>query len=116
LNPAEPASGTVLCAIEALDDPGTRGFVYRAGQSLFAGFLVRLGPWIGGYVDSCPHAGWRLAAVEHQFLTRDRDFILCSGHGALFRLHDGSCVAGPCIGRALKPWPIRVDGTWVLVA
>ena len=34
-----------------------------------------------------------------------------TGHGALFRLEDGVCVAGPCAGERLKPWPVAViDG------
>jgi nitrite reductase/ring-hydroxylating ferredoxin subunit len=28
---------------------------------VFAGFVVRKGEGVVGYVDSCPHAGWPLA-------------------------------------------------------
>ena len=54
--------------------------------------------------------------VPGRFLTREGDFILCSSHGALFRLGDGLCVAGPCAGRSLKPWPVRVDGDTVVTS
>lgn len=64
-----------------------------------------------GYVDSCPHAGWPLAMFD-RYLTREKDLILCSGHGALFRIADGVSIGGPCAGEALEPWPIMViDGT-----
>ncbi|MDB5446118.1 MAG: ferredoxin, Rieske 2Fe-2S family [Phenylobacterium sp.] len=100
-----------LCALEEIAEPGARGFRFRDAGALFAGFVVRKGELVAGYVDTCPHASWPLAALDDRFLTRDASRILCSGHGALFRLEDGVCVAGPCTGQRLSPWPIEVrDG------
>lgn len=96
-----------LCALAELADPGTRGFRFRDGSRLFAGFVVRDGAAVRGFVDSCPHAGWPLAALDDRYLTRDGRHILCSGHGALFRF-DGTCFAGPCFGDRLSPWPVTV--------
>ena len=111
---ARPALGVVLCRLDALEDPGTMGFRYREGDQVFAGFVVRQGEVVRGYVDSCPHIGWPLAFLGDRYLTREKDLILCSGHGALFRLDDGVCVAGPCYGDRLEDWPVRiVDGTVV---
>ena len=108
---ARPAAGVVLCRLDEIADPGARGFQFRAGEEEFAGFVVRRGDALAGYVDSCPHAGWPLAMTPDRYLTRDGAWILCSGHGALFRPGDGVCVAGPCAGRALEPWPVTsVEG------
>lgn len=107
-NPARPAPGLRLCALSELADPGAKGFRFRADQALFAGVVVRRGELVAGYEDRCPHAGWPLAALDDRFLTRSGEHILCSGHGALFRLEDGGCVAGPCLGQALCPWPLEV--------
>lgn len=71
---------------------------------------------MAGYVDRCPHAGWPLAAFDERFLTRDGAHILCSGHGALFTLEDGACVAGPCAGEALEGWPVAVSAGEVFTA
>lgn len=109
-NPARPPAGVRLCAIAELADPGTRGFRFREGSRLFAGFVLRQGEAVRGFVDSCPHAGWPLSALPDRYLTRDDRHILCAGHGALFRL-DGACVAGPCVGDRLTDWPVAVrDG------
>ena len=99
-----------LCALAELADPGAKGFRFRRDQALFAGVVVRRGETVAAYEDRCPHAGWPLAALDDRFLTRDGAHILCSGHGALFRLEDGGCVAGPCAGQALAPWPVAVRG------
>lgn len=99
-----------LCALAEIADPGARGFRFRAGTALFAGVVVRRGGLLAGYVDRCPHAGWPLAAMDDRFLTRGGEHILCSGHGALFALADGLCIAGPCAGARLSPWPIELRG------
>jgi len=110
-NAARPPPGVDLCAFEELDDPGARGFRFREERKLFAGFVVRLGDTVRGFVDSCPHAGWPLSALPDRYLTREADAILCTGHAALFRPLDGVCVAGPCAGMSLTRWPIAVrDG------
>jgi len=109
-NPAQPAPGTRLCALADVPDPGSKGFYFRAGDKLFMGFVVRKDGGVFGYVDRCPHTGLPLAAVPDRYLTRENDLILCTSHGALFRIGSGLCVAGPCAGRALWPWPVRVEG------
>jgi nitrite reductase/ring-hydroxylating ferredoxin subunit len=97
--------------LSEIADPGARGFRFRAGEALFAGFVVRRGELLAGYEDRCPHAGWPLAALDDRFLTRDGAHILCAGHGALFRLEDGLCTVGPCADQRLPPWPVELrDG------
>jgi len=44
--------------------------------------------------------------MADRYLNRTKDRILCSGHGALFRLEDGVCTSGPCAGEALTLWPV----------
>ncbi len=107
-NPAKPAFGTALCALEEIANPGGKGFVFREGDALFSGFVLREGAEVRGYVDSCPHAGWPLASGPDRYLTRDNRFILCSGHGALFLKGTGECISGPCFGEHLTRWPVTV--------
>lgn len=115
-NPAQPAPGARLCALADIADPGAKGFMYRAGEKLFLGFVVRRGEAVTGYIDRCPHTGLPLAPLPDRYLTREGDLIICSSHGALFRPGDGFCVAGPCAGRSLWPWPVRVEGGEVVAA
>ncbi len=111
---SKPAPGVVLCRLDEIADPGAKGFRFREGARLFAGFVVRRGARVVGYVDSCPHAGGPLALIGDRYLTREKDLILCSTHGALFRPEDGACVAGPCAGDRLEAWAVAVvDGAVV---
>ena len=110
-NPARPQAGTDLCRLDEIDDPGGRGFDFREGEAIFMGFVVRQGARALGYVDSCPHAGWPLAAAPNRYLTRDGQRLFCGGHGAVFRIEDGFCIAGPCAEESLEAWPVEVlDG------
>lgn len=109
-NPAKPAAGVRLCAVADLADPGSKGFRFRADTRLFAGFLVRRGDLVVGYVDHCPHAGWPLGAFDDRYLTRAGEHILCAGHGGLFTL-DGAGATTPCLGLRLTTWAVSVrDG------
>ena len=108
-NPARPRAGVTLCALAELPERGAKGFRFRVDRFLFAGFVVRQGAEVRGYVDSCPHAGWPLASEPDRYLTRQGDRILCTGHGASFRIEDGACLFGPCPGMSLTPWPVEVN-------
>lgn len=101
--------------MEGIDEPGAKGFRFREGDALFAGFVVRKDGALYGYVDVCPHAGWPLAILDN-YLTRQKDRLLCAGHGALFRIADGVSTSGPCAGQALEAWPVEVRDGVIVVA
>ena len=113
-NPARPAPGTALCRLDEIPEPGAKGFDFRDGEMVFAGFVVRKGALVLGYVDSCPHAGWPLSPLPDRYLTRDAERLFCGGHGALFRVEDGLCTAGPCDGDSLLKWPVTVDDQGII--
>jgi nitrite reductase/ring-hydroxylating ferredoxin subunit len=116
VNAARPAAGVRLCALADIAEPGAKGFVFRAGEQMFLGFVVRRNGTLRGFIDRCPHTGTPLAFLPDRYLTREGDLILCATHGALFRPDDGLCLAGPCAGRALTPWPVAVVDGAVLTA
>ena len=106
----------LVCALDELEDPGSRAFAIGPGDWPLSGLVVRRGAAVYGYQNRCPHAGHPLNLAPHEFLTADRSLVLCRSHGALFDIATGRCVAGPCIGRGLRPIPVEVVGDAVLVA
>lgn len=93
-----------LCRLDDIADGGSAGFEV-AGKPVMA---IRRGDTVFAYVNSCPHVGTPLDMWPGRFLTRDGEYILCATHGALFRIEDGHCVAGPCVGRGLTPIDVAV--------
>ena len=108
-------SRRVLCRLDEIPDPGSRGFEFREGDMLYSLFVVRVGETVVAYENSCPHTDGPLDWVPDQFLAPEKDMIQCATHGALFQIADGYCVAGPCTGDSLTPLPVQVEGGTVAV-
>jgi nitrite reductase/ring-hydroxylating ferredoxin subunit len=100
-----------LCGLDEIADGEARGFDFGRGAEPREVFLVRDGGRVHGYVNSCPHLGTPLEFNPDGFLTADGSAILCSTHGALFRIEDGYCFAGPCAGSSLTALSLVVDPT-----
>lgn len=93
----------VICRLEDLPDPGSIRVRMPGDESGHGLCLVRRGDEVFAYWNRCPHTGGPMDWVEGRFLSADEELIQCSTHGALFRIHDGHCLAGPCAGQALVP-------------
>jgi len=106
-----------LCRLDDVPEGGSNGFVAATPSGVRRPFLaVRQGERVCVYVNSCPHTGAPLDFRPGQFLNHDRTLILCSTHGALFRIVDGFCVSGPCAGKSLEPVLTEIkDGSVYLV-
>ena len=108
--------GVRLGPLDLIPDGTARNFVLQLRAGRFHGFVVRQGAAVHGYVDRCPHAGLPLAQQLDEYLTPEGSHIACSWHGALFRIGDGQCVGGPCVGQALTPWPVCVSAGNIVTA
>ena len=107
---------TTLCRLDTLAVADARGFVLGAPGARRKMFVVRDDRGVYGYENACPHSRGPLEWVEAQFLSLDRSHIQCTQNGALFRLRDGLCVYGPCVGESLTPVDIAVaDGDILLL-
>lgn len=112
----KPPPGTPLCALSDIANPGAKGFTFGAGADRFEMFVVRSASGVFGYVNSCPHQGATLETFADQFLTFDKELILCSLHGAQFQIDDGFCVLGPCLNKRLTPVAITLEDGAIALA
>lgn len=101
-----------LCRLTDIEDGAAKGFTLADGRDVF---VVRAGNAVFGYVNSCPHQGTPLDWTPDTFISEDSGLILCATHGAQFEIADGLCVSGPCAGDRLRPVPVRVDVSGVVV-
>jgi nitrite reductase/ring-hydroxylating ferredoxin subunit len=100
-----------LCRLDDIPDGGAHGFAVEGPALAQRLIVVRQGARVFGYVNSCPHVPSRLDFISDDFLDPDGAYLECQGHGALFRIDDGYCIAGPCAGQSLLSAPVRVaDG------
>lgn len=104
-------TGVVLCRTDELGEGQARGFVVGDGARRRDLIVVRRGGVVRAYVNSCPHQGTPLETFPDKFLNEDGSLLVCSTHGARFRVEDGYCVSGPCQGKRLAPIALDiVDG------
>lgn len=93
-----------LCPSEQLLERGN-AFVFdvlQYGQPVRA-FVLRFDGRVVGYLNRCVHVPTELDWQEGVFLDGDREFILCSVHGAAYEPVHGRCVGGPCGRGSLTP-------------
>jgi nitrite reductase/ring-hydroxylating ferredoxin subunit len=115
--PNQPAPGTRLIAFAELAEPGAKGFSFGEGKERFECFVVRFAGGVVGYVNECPHARTTLDWSPDKFFNLRKDALQCGTHGALFAPESGHCFLGPCKGKSLIPFPVRLDAEgWVVVA
>lgn len=96
--------------------PGeAHSFEYERGGEKQQGFVMRTSDGWVAYRNWCPHWGVDLDMGEGRFYAKKVDRIFCRNHGALFRVHDGYCDAGPCASQSLERFTCVTDGDTVVV-
>lgn len=109
------ASSIVICAFADLSDPGSRGFRVEREEEPLDLLIVRWEDEVFAYQNRCPHTGINLEWQPDHFLDGSQTYIQCTTHGALFRIADGLCLRGPCVGQRLSELEVGVvDGQVVL--
>ena len=83
-------------------DKGLRFNLPALGEFV-TGFVVRFHGKAYAYVNQCAHVSIELDWNQGDFFTRQKDYLVCSTHGAQYRPDNGFCVMGPCKGKNLKP-------------
>lgn len=106
---------TVLCAAVDLPEASSKGFEVDLGDKVVNIFVVCKDGQFFGYLNQCPHLGVNLDWQPDDFLDLDKAFIQCSSHDALFEIDTGKCVAGPCVGDALKPVTVVIENENVVL-
>jgi len=102
------AVSTKLCELNQIDNNGSAAFVAKRNGKKESFIVIRKEHNVFVYLNSCPHIGTPLDFSPGRFLSKDKNFIICSTHGALFRINDGFCISGPCVEQALAKVPIKI--------
>ena len=59
-------------------------------------FALRFDGRVVCYLNRCVHVPTELDWQPGEFLDADREFIICSIHGASYAVDSGRCIGGPC--------------------
>jgi len=84
-------------------------------NGLLSVIIKRVAADIVAYVNACPHQGRRLEYGKDLFLETADGLLVCPAHGATFRIPDGFCTGGPCMGQSLKKLPAVIENKYVFI-
>ncbi len=108
-----------IAGAAALSPGQSRSFELEQDSQRIPGFLLRhaQGGWVA-YVNRCPHWSVDLDLGDGRFYAEDIDRIYCKNHGSLFRVSDGVCDYGQCLGKSLRRCVVEFEGddAWVSLA
>ncbi|MGQ0677653.1 MAG: Rieske (2Fe-2S) protein [Rhodospirillales bacterium] len=107
---------TELAALASIPDGAARGVTVEQGGAKRELIVARRGGRVFAYVNACPHLGTPLDIFPDKVLDHTGARLVCSTHGAAFRVADGFCVRGPCAGRSLARVPVELRGGGVFLA
>lgn len=97
-----PAQEQFICTSDALQEGGAGvRFALRTAMGEGTGFVVRYQGQVRGFVNQCRHVPTELDWVPGQFFDDSGLYLVCATHGARYDPIHGSCVSGPCHGKAL---------------
>ncbi len=91
-----------LCNVHDIDEEDSKEFFIPQGEKEQSVLAVKKDGVLSVYINSCPHLGVPMNFEPDRFLDVEKNFIMCSTHGALFKIDDGECIHGPCMGRSLQ--------------
>jgi nitrite reductase/ring-hydroxylating ferredoxin subunit len=92
-----PRKPLALCASSELAERGLAYVFdvihYREPARAFA---LRFDGKVVAYLNRCLHVPAEMDWLPGEFLDSDKQFIMCSIHGAVYEPQTGRCAGGPC--------------------
>jgi nitrite reductase/ring-hydroxylating ferredoxin subunit len=86
-----------LCASDELAERGAAlVFEVLHFREPARGFALRFDGQVVAYLNRCLHVPMEMDWQPGEFLDADKEFILCSTHGAAYEPRSGRCIGGPC--------------------
>ena len=106
---------TVIGRLTDIPNGSAKGFD-PAGDGRDRLFIVRMGNTLHAWANDCPHIpGSATAWRKDAYLNAAKNRIVCSGHGALFDIVTGECVAGACLGLSLRSVNVTLQNDRTLI-
>ena len=94
---SKPGEPLPLCASAELMERG-QAFVFDVlhFREPARGFALRFDGQVVAYLNRCLHVPAEMDWQHGEFLDGDKEFIMCSIHGAVYEPLSGRCIGGPC--------------------
>ena len=92
-----PETPQEVCGSEALAERGKAvAFEVVQWRQPVRAFALRFDGEVHAYLNRCAHVPTEMDWQEGEFLDSDKQYIMCSIHGAVYDPKTGRCVMGMC--------------------
>ena len=105
----------VVARAAEIGEGETVKFKFSEREQEKEGFVIRHQGRLFAYRNECRHIPMTMDWVENRFLSRDRCYIQCATHGALYEITTGHCVSGPPAGERLRVLPVEERADEIVV-
>lgn len=93
-----------LCPSSELEERGrAHTFDVLQWREPVTAFAMRFEGRVVAYLNRCAHVPTEMDWQEGQFLDGDKEYIICSIHGAMYDPRSGRCISGQCGRMGLTP-------------
>jgi len=113
--PDEGPSSITIRGGALLEERGSQKFAIADPDDPREGFILRFEGELRAFENRCPHWEVDLDLGMGDPYLDDLEKIFCRNHAAIFDPLTGVCESGPCLGRAIRRYPIRIDGEDLIV-
>ncbi|NLE47334.1 MAG: Rieske (2Fe-2S) protein [Sandaracinaceae bacterium] len=98
-----------------LEERASRKFSIDDERDPREGFILRYAGELRAFENRCPHWQVDLDLGMGEPYLDDLQKIFCRNHAAIFDPLTGVCESGPCLGRSIRRYPIRIEGEDLIV-
>jgi nitrite reductase/ring-hydroxylating ferredoxin subunit len=77
-------------------------FEYHKETVTQSGFVIFFEGKYHAYLNQCMHMPIELDYKPNEFMDDQKEWIVCSTHGAIYHPASGECISGPCRGEKLQ--------------
>ena len=113
--PYAPAIGTRLCGAQDVDEGQGKEIVFGEGKEAFRVVVLFVKSHWFAFHNCCPHFSIPLNYDPDRFHIFDEDLLMCAHHTAIYRIVDGECIDGPCLGARLTVIPVECVADAILI-
>ena len=106
--------GTRLCAVDDVAAGAPRVVALGRGWPILEVIVVRRDAAFVAYVNRCAHMPVPLNMLDRVFVAGG--MLVCDHHYASFRISDGYCTEGPCMGESLISVALQIRDGAIFIA
>ena len=95
-----------VAALDELQNGQSKKFNLKRKDRVTEAFIFKRDGKYFAYLNLCRHWSVGLDFNDNEFLSEDKQWLVCKNHGAVYNPESGICESGPCGGAGLYKVPL----------